>query len=84
MNVCETKVRHESEFEANRAAAIAEHKWGEEMESYQCGNHWHITHTDLNQRRGTGHFYKRCPHCKSIFNLKQYQKHHCPVKEARI
>lgn len=46
MRRCETKVRYDSEFQAIVVAARRGVEWGEEMEAYPCGNHYHIAHTD--------------------------------------
>jgi hypothetical protein len=46
MTVCESKVFYDTEFEATIAAAHKTYEWGEEMEAYQCKNHWHIAHVN--------------------------------------
>lgn len=81
MTVCQTKKSYDSEFEAQRAAAITEHRLGEAFAPYQCSRHWHITHVDRQKRRGVGHRYSRCPHCKNIFSRDNIKKHKCEVKE---
>lgn len=81
ISVCRTKRYFDTEFEATINAAKIEAKWKEEMEPYACGNHWHITHSDPSKRRGVGHDYARCPHCKKIFKRAKMNKHKCEVKE---
>ena len=77
---CETKKHYDTEFEAQRAAAITEDYLKAEMVPYQCGPHWHITHKDPSKRRGYGMYY-RCPHCKQIIKRKriEYHKRVCPL-----
>lgn len=82
ITVCKTKVRHDTEWEATRAAAIMQHRHNEEFEAYACGNHYHVTHTSPELRRGVGHKYKRCPHCKNIYTPKQMAQHKCPIRKA--
>lgn len=50
MSVCDRKKLYDTEFEANRAAAITETRWGEAMMSYPCGKHWHIAHVEQRLR----------------------------------
>lgn len=76
MNICDTKVFYDTEFEATISAA--KHK--EDMRIYQCGTHWHLTHADETKSRGFGggRRYTRCPHCKQIYrrsNTKVHMRH---------
>lgn len=66
-SVCQTKAHFDIEFEAQRAAAIAEHEYGDEMMAYQCGRHWHITHVDPDKRRGAGHRFEKCEQCGELY-----------------
>lgn len=50
MRRCKTKVRYDTEFQAIVVAARRSVEWGEEMEAYPCGNHYHIAHTDITLR----------------------------------
>lgn len=60
--VCKTKKFYDTEFEADRAAAIAEYNLKQGFKSYRCvqGKHYHICHSDPQQ------WSKRCPHCKQL------------------
>lgn len=81
LTVCQTKRSFDTEFEATIQAARIEGKFNEEMEPYQCGTHWHITHSNPAQRRGVGKDYSRCSHCESIFKRAKMYKHKCKGKE---
>lgn len=71
--VCKTKKFYDTEFEALRAAALAEYKFGEEFRAYQCvgQRHYHICHADPQK------WSKRCPHCKML--MKKGTVHKCKV-----
>lgn len=56
MERCKDKVRYDSEFQATVVAARRTAEWNEEMESYKCGNHYHIAHVDRALR---GRFVKK-------------------------
>lgn len=43
---CYTKVRYDTLFPAERAAAISSYRWKTELVAYPCGNHYHIGHAD--------------------------------------
>lgn len=58
--VCKTKKFYDIEFEADRAAAIAEYKFKQAFKSYRCHNHYHICHVKPEE------WSKRCPHCKQL------------------
>lgn len=45
---------YDTEFEATRAAAIAEFDLRSQMNAYRCGNHWHITNRIRKYRTGLG------------------------------
>lgn len=77
MTVCETKQHYDTEFEATVQAARASYEHGDEYEPYQCGKHWHITHTDLTKRRGYGHSAWRCPKCKQLMKQTKAKEHRC-------
>lgn len=79
IKVCETKKYYDTEFEASVAAAKTEGITGEEYEPYLCGNHWHITHTDRSQRRGTGHKYWKCYRCQTIMPKRNRVNHKCDI-----
>lgn len=49
-SVCDSKKLYDTEFEAQRAAAISEHQFGEEFTYYKCNQHYHLTHADRNRR----------------------------------
>lgn len=73
MNVCDTKVLYDTEFEATVAAA----KHRTDMIPYQCGRHWHLTHADPRKRLGHGGAkkFRRCPSCKQIYNRRDTKAH---------
>lgn len=75
--VCHSKVFYDGEFTANRAAAIAEHRWGEEMVAYRCGTHWHITHKKKEERNKFPRIEKRdwCDACQQPIRPIRWQKH---------
>lgn len=50
MSPCNNKKRYDTEFEATVRAAKSGYQYGEEMEVYQHGNHWHVTHTEPDLR----------------------------------
>lgn len=72
MTVCETKIRYDTEFEADRMAAIIGHAHNEDMKSYHCGNHYHVCHSKPEQ------WSKRCPHCKQL--VAKGKIHKCKVR----
>lgn len=80
VSVCQTKMHFDTEFEAQRAAAIAEDKYGEEMMPYQCNWHWHLTHANPDKRRGFGHRYRKCDDCGELYKIGK-KKHRCPTDE---
>lgn len=75
--VCRSKVFYDGEFAAERAASIAEHKWGEEMVHYQCGRHWHIAHKKPQERNKYPRREKKdwCEACQQIIKPTRYWKH---------
>lgn len=75
--VCNSKVFYDGEFAAQRAAAITEHKWGEEMTHYQCGSHWHIAHKKQEERNRFPRREKNdwCEVCKQPINPMRWWKH---------
>lgn len=77
MSPCDTKKFYDTEFEAQVAASKTSGFLGEDMVPYQCGRHWHITHSDPTKRRGVGRRHWRCPHCKKIEKRKNAAKHKC-------
>lgn len=81
IDVCKTKRFFDTEFAATINAAKVTGAVGQEMEAYQCGTHWHITHVNPKERRGAGHDYWRCPKCKKIESRKHASQHKCVIKE---
>lgn len=79
--VCQTKVHFDTEFEAERAVAIAEYRFGDELISYACGRHWHITHKDLDRRQGFGHRFKKCENCGEVVKRSEMHKHKCVTED---
>lgn len=79
--VCQSKRHLDTEFEAVIFATKIGYKFGEEMEPYPCGGHWHITHIAPTKRRGFGEGYKRCPHCKKILKCNNVD-HKCDVRRG--
>jgi len=75
MRVCDTKKFYDTEFQAQRAASKTEWSLNAEMIHYPCGTHWHISHKNKSERRGYGHNYWRCPHCKQIIKKSKIDKH---------
>lgn len=69
--VCQTKKFYDTEFEANRAAAIAEYNLKQEFRAYRCHTHYHICHSNPKD------WSKRCPHCKLL--MKKSTVHNCKV-----
>lgn len=74
---CETKVFYDTEFQATVMAARASARWGEEMEPYKCGSHWHMAHVDIRLRgrhiRPPRKDY--CEVCEQVINPLNYAKH---------
>lgn len=79
LNVCDTKTFYDTEFEAEIEAAKVGWRHGEEFEAYACGNHWHITHKNREQRRGVGHRFWKCPRCRAIVPRKNQLDHKCDI-----
>lgn len=77
MTSCDTKKFYDTEFAATIHAAKTTGFTGEDFVPYQCGNHWHITHSDPAKRRGVGRRHWRCPKCKRIEKRKNAYKHKC-------
>lgn len=77
MNECKNKVRYEGQFEADRAAAIAEHRWGEDMESYRHGRHYHIAHVDrsLRNKHPKPEQKDYCEYCHCNMRPTRWMKH---------
>lgn len=77
MDVCSTKVAYDGEFAAERAASIAEHRWGEAMTHYRCGRHWHIAHKKKDERNLHPRKEKKdwCDACQQAINPVRYWKH---------
>lgn len=75
--ICNSKVFYDGEFAAQRAAAIAEHRWGQEFEAYPCGTHWHIAHKDATERNLYPRREKRdwCDACQQVIKPTRYWKH---------
>lgn len=71
-DVCDSKVLYDTEFEAQRGAAI--HK--DEMYHYRCPGtlHYHISHVDRSKRLGHGSNF-RCPKCGVYRAKKGASKH---------
>lgn len=80
LNVCDTKVLYDTEFEAEIAASKATGRFDEEFLHYRCGTHWHISHSDPVMRRGAGKKHWRCPRCKWIVRRANAPKHKCVIK----
>lgn len=78
-SVCETKKHFDTQFEAEVNAAKAEWKFGEEFEAYACGSHWHITHSNREQRRGVGSRFWKCRRCQAIVPRKNQLNHKCDI-----
>lgn len=78
MNVCDTKVLYDTEFEATIAAA----KHRTEMVIYKCGRHYHLTHANPKKRIGLGgtRKFRRCPFCKQIYGRKSVKAHQLHLK----
>lgn len=79
LTVCDTKILYDTEFEATVMAA-KQHRAN--MVPYQCGRHWHLTHADLEKRRGFGGKHSRCPFCKQIYKRTKIMRHECAAKRA--
>lgn len=74
---CQTKVHFDTNFEAERAASITSHRYGDEMMAYRCQQHYHITHVDPDKRLGYGHRFKKCDDCGEVYRLDQAKRHYC-------
>jgi hypothetical protein len=77
MNICNTKVLYDTEFEASRAAAIAEYRWGELMTYYPCGKHFHIAHKIKEERNKYPRLEKRdyCEACDQSIKPARWVRH---------
>lgn len=75
--VCNSKVFYDTEFEAERAAAIVGYRRRQEFEAYQCGKHWHIAHSNPEERNKYPRLEKKdwCEVCEQPINPNRYQKH---------
>jgi len=73
MNVCDSKVMYDTEFEATLAAARKD--W--DAVPYQCKGtkHWHIAHKNKSERMGYGYKMMKCPKCGDIVRRKGASKH---------
>lgn len=75
VEVCSRKATYDTEFEAERAAAIKEHRYGEEMVPYRCGKHYHLTHKQVS-KRGKHELPKEyCEVCDSHMRVSHYRTH---------
>ena len=78
LSVCDTKIFYDTEWEATLAAGRTEDKFGEEMEPYQCGSHWHITHKNPDHRKGVGGSkFTKCRNCGEVMKRFMLDKHKC-------
>lgn len=74
MDKCKGKARYDMEFEAIVAAAKCQALWGEEMEPYRHGNHYHIAHTDRALRnKHPSKLY--CEDCKAEMRPRRWKTH---------
>lgn len=74
--VCSRKKAYDTEFEAVRACAVKEAQWGEALEHYKCGKHWHIAHVDPNLRNQHIRLRKDyCEACKQSMRPGRYAAH---------
>lgn len=72
---CDTKALLDTEFEAVVFAAKKSHEYKKDFTHYQCGTHWHITHSKEEERIGYGKGYYRCRKCEAI--IRKGRKHRC-------
>lgn len=59
--VCKSKVKYYTEKSAKRATEVLSRGYETEFEYYQCGTskHFHLTHTNKNERVGHGNQIKK-------------------------
>jgi len=74
MKACTNKLRWESEWEAQIAAAKSEYKWRKPMKIYPCGNHWHVASL-LKEDRNHGGKYDWCKACQTTIRKSNMRKH---------
>lgn len=78
-STCQTKKHFDSEYEAQRGAAIAEFDIGQEMTWYKCTPipHWHIAHKHKKHQTGYGRhsIFKRCYDCRQIVKRTEFVNH---------
>lgn len=75
-NPCISKVRYDSEWEAERAASISGSKFGTDMIAYSCENHWHIANSDpANRSRGRPDSKTYCEVCNTYMKRGRYRRH---------
>lgn len=74
---CKAKAFYDTEFEAERAAAIAGHGFGAEMEAYLCprGKHYHIANKKRALRNKFAKQNTYCEPCQAWMRSSRYQKH---------
>lgn len=73
---CDVKVMYDTEFEAERAASIAEHEFQSVMTHYRCGTHWHIANKykkfrTKNRKVNRGW----CVACQTYLKPQNYNRH---------
>lgn len=83
---CNYKKLYDTQFEAERAASITAHKFGEEMTVYECGKHYHLAHVDpsLRNKHIKPPRIDWCKTCHVYINPKNYDKHILKVRHLRM
>lgn len=86
INACDYKKLFDTQFEADRAAALASYKFGTEMVAYQCYKHYHIANANPALRN---HHVKKprvnwCEICKVVLNPKNYDKHILKARHLQL
>lgn len=73
---CDVKVLYDTEFEAERAASIAEHEFKSEMTWYRCGRHYHIANKRKKNRSKNRKVNRSwCVACQTYMKPQNYARH---------
>lgn len=75
-DICKSKHFYDTEFEAQRAAAIAGSDFKAGLVPYRCGNHWHIANVRKELRSKYRAFNRSyCKYCDCFMRPSRYNKH---------